>query len=79
MLTDAPDYRYIGPVSLCPVCGANAFQTIISIDQDPGPDQYTPVAWFLDVECAQCGCILKIASPVDRIVREPALNAPEEE
>lgn len=65
-----PDYRAIGPVSSCPACEANAFQTILSLNQET----FTPEAWFLDVECAQCGALLKMASPVDQILREPAMN-----
>lgn len=67
MVQAAPDYRHVGPVSTCPVCEANAFQTIMSINQET----FEPEAWFLDAECGQCGVLLKMASPVDRIIREP--------
>lgn len=70
-----PDFRFVGPVTLCPGCGANAFQTIMSIDQET----LMPSAWFVNAECGQCEALLIMACPADRILREPGLNIKEVE
>lgn len=74
MATPVPDYRFVGPVSLCPGCGANAFQTILSLNQET----LVPEAWFVNATCGQCDALLIMACPVDQLIREPGLNAKEE-
>jgi len=68
------DFRWVGPVSLCPGCGANAFQTVLSLDQDT----LMPTAWFVNATCAQCDALVVMACPADRLIREPGLNSKEE-
>lgn len=75
MATPAPDYRFVGPVSLCPGCGANAFETIMSIDQET----LLPEAWFVNATCAQCDALLIMACPADQLIREPGMNVKDEE
>jgi hypothetical protein len=74
MATAAPDYRFIGPVTLCPGCGANAFETIVSLDQDT----HEITAYFLNATCGQCDAKVIMACPIDKIVKEPGLNTKEE-
>lgn len=69
------NYRFIGPVTACPACGANAFETVVSMDEET----HAISAYLLNATCAQCEARVLLATPVDEIKREPALNVKEEE
>lgn len=55
----ASDLRDVGPTHQC-VCGCTVFLTYVQFEN-------YEIAWYaLDVECANCGNLLKAPCPVDR-------------
>jgi hypothetical protein len=54
----ASDLRSIGPTHTC-VCGCTVFTTYVQFEN------YDIVWYALDVECANCGNLLKAPCPID--------------
>lgn len=71
---DLVDYRYIGPVTECPVCMCEWFEVPMTLDKET----QLPGLIGLDVACYSCGAIVKLATPLDRILREEVADEEEE-
>jgi hypothetical protein len=54
----ATDLRSVGPTHTC-VCGSSVFTTYVQFEN------YEIVWYALDVECANCGNLLKAPCPLD--------------
>lgn len=63
------DYRYIGPVTECPICQGMWFQTLVAID----PETQMIGAWLCDAMCIDCQILLTLATPADLIPREEVM------
>jgi hypothetical protein len=62
-----PDYRFLGPTHECPRCQSIVFTTVVQLD----PDTLEIAAYGLDVQCAGCSALVKLACPIDPpVVRE---------
>ena len=55
----ASDLRSLGPTHQC-VCGCTVFSTYVQFED------YEICWWALDVQCANCGNLLKAPCPVDK-------------
>jgi hypothetical protein len=64
------DYRYVGPVTECPVCQGTWMHVLASWD----PETNMPGAWLLDVMCIDCDVLLAAPTPMDEIVREGSID-----
>lgn len=62
----APDYRYVGPVTECPACTCEWLLAPLVLDRE----SQLPGLIGLDVTCFNCGALCKMATPLDRIHRE---------
>lgn len=60
------DYRYVGPVTECPICQGVWFHTLMAMD----PETQLPGAWLCDAMCIDCYVIVMLATPADDIPRE---------
>ncbi|MEY3378235.1 MAG: hypothetical protein RLZZ328_1395 [Bacteroidota bacterium] len=49
------------PTAQCPICGSKLFKIVAQFD----PEDYEIGMYFLDSECAQCGALLTIPTPLD--------------
>ena len=57
----ASDFRSIGPTHQC-VCGCTVFSTYVQFED-------YEICWYaLDVQCANCGNLLKAPCPIDKPV-----------
>lgn len=54
------DARGIPAIS-CPLCGSDLLKVVVKFD----PEDYEIGLYFLDGECAKCGTLLTIATPID--------------
>lgn len=64
--TPKGDYRYVGPVTECPICQGVWFHTLLAMD----PETQMPGAWLCDGMCIDCEVMVLLATPVDDIPRE---------
>ena len=55
----ASDLRDVGPTHQC-VCGCTVFNTYVQFEN------YEIVWYALDVQCANCGNLVKVPCPVDK-------------
>ena len=60
------DYRYVGPVTECPICQGVWFHSLVAID----PETQMPGAWLCDAMCIDCEVLVLLATPADDIPRE---------
>lgn len=60
------DYRFVGPVTECPICGGVWFHSLIAMD----PETQMPGAWLCDAMCIDCEVLVILATPADVIARE---------
>lgn len=49
------------PTTSCPFCGSDLLRVVVKFD----PSDYEIGLYFLDGECAKCGTLLTIATPID--------------
>lgn len=49
------------PTAICPECGHDLIKVSIKVD----PSDYELGLYTLDGECAKCGTLLTVATPVD--------------
>lgn len=64
--TEIVDYRWVGPVTECPVCLCEWFEVPLTLDRET----QLPGLIGLDVACYACGALVKLATPHDVIHRE---------
>lgn len=51
------------PTTCCPNCSSDLFKIIVKLD----PSDYEIGLYFLDGECAKCGTLITVATPLDII------------
>ena len=71
---DLVDYRWVGPVTECPVCMCEWFDVPLMLDKE----SQLPGVIGLDVACYSCGALVKLATPLDVIHREAEDEAADE-
>jgi hypothetical protein len=54
------DLRSLGPVHLCP-CGSSIFEVLVQFHD------YEICWWYLDAHCANCGNIVTVPCPADKM------------
>lgn len=54
------------PTSQCPNCGCVFFKAIVQFD----PSDYEIGLYFLDAECKDCGTLVTLPTPIDKIKEE---------
>lgn len=53
------DYRWLGPVHVCPVCEFDLFHVLVRFEDRQ------PAFYFLDGMCARCNSIVKLPCEAD--------------